>query len=369
MWQTEIVHQYIEVEGLRFGAADRSLLERLATTENDGALRDVYAFLAEWFSSSPVVRVQTSGSTGTPKQMEVEKERMMRSAVRTCEFLGLREGDTALLCMDLKYIGAKMMVVRALVAGLRLRVRRASGHPLADVDGRVDFLAVVPMQLYNTLERASERERLSRVRCVIVGGGAVDRGLQCRLSALPCRIYSTYGMTETLSHIALRLLNGPEASEMYTPFAGVGLSLSSRGTLVIHAPEICAEDVVTNDVVHLHDDGTFTVVGRADNTVNSGGIKIQIEEEEQRLKAFVTVPFALTSVPDARLGEALVLLVDDRCALDNAALSAEAKARLPRYHAPRHIVRVAGIPYTENGKVDRKGCRKLAAASLSAATT
>ena len=360
MWQTDISRQQVEVEGRRFTMADRQLLEQLSHAGADEALCAVCAFLAEWFSPSPMVEVQTSGSTGVPKRMQVEKERMMRSAIRTCEFLGLHRGDTALLCMDLKYIGAKMMVVRALVAGLRLMVRRPSGHPLADVAQGVDFLAVVPMQLYNTLQCAVEAERLAHVRCVIVGGGAVDEALQQRLAGLPCRVYSTYGMTETLSHIALRALNGPQASRLYTPFAGVRLSLSERGTLVVHAPEVCAAVLETNDVVRLHADGRFEVVGRADNTVNSGGVKIQIEEEEQRLKDFVPVPFALTAVSDERLGEALVLLVDAACPLPDEALLTEAKRRLPRYHAPRHVVRVEAVPLAGNGKTDRQSCRRIA---------
>ena len=262
--------------------------------------------------------------------------------------------------MDLKYIGAKMMVVRALVAGLHLWVRRPSGHPLADVEGRVDFLSVVPMQLYHTLEQADERERLSRVRCVIVGGGAVDEALERRLEYLPCRVYSTYGMTETLSHVALRPLNGPEASVGYRPFEGVSLSLSARGTLVIHAPELCSSDLETNDVARLHADGTFTIVGRADNVVNSGGVKIQIEEEERRLKELIDVPFALTSVPDRWLGEALVLLVIRDFPMDDVGLFDAMKALLPRYHVPRHILRVAVVPVAGNGKIDRKACRELA---------
>ncbi|MCD8317668.1 MAG: AMP-binding protein [Paraprevotella sp.] len=360
MWQTDIDRQVIEVEGLRMERADRPECFERARTEPDEALRAVYAFLAEWFSDSPFVEVQTSGSTGVPKRMQVEKKRMMRSAIRTCEFLELRSGVTALLCMDLKYIGAKMMVVRALVAGLRLRVRRASGHPLADVEGRVDFLSVVPMQLYQTLTCAEEKKRLERVRCVIVGGGAVDEDQRKLLADLPCRVYSTYGMTETLSHIALHPLNGPEVSVGYRPFKGVGLSLSSRGTLVIHAPEVCASDLETNDVVRLHADGTFTIVGRADNTVNSGGIKMQIEEEEQRIKSFISVPFALTSVPDVRLGEALVLVLYEDYPTDDAVLDDILKSALPRYHAPRHIVRVTAVPTTGNGKINRKACRELA---------
>lgn len=175
MWQTEIFRQWIWVEGRRFTVADREELCRLAVCGPEGALRDVYAFLVEWFSDTPDVEVQTSGSTGVPKRMRVEKRRMVCSACRTCGFLSLKEGDTALLCMNMKYIGAKMMVVRALVAGLRLMVRPASGSPLSDVEERVDFLSVVPMQLYRCVQDASLRERLSRVRCVIVGGGARRR--------------------------------------------------------------------------------------------------------------------------------------------------------------------------------------------------
>ena len=184
--------------------------------------------------------------------------------------------------------------------------------------------------------------------------------MERQLENLPCRVYSTYGMTETLSHVALRLLNGPEASVGYRPFEGVSLSLSVRGTLVIHAPELCSSDLETNDVAHLHADGTFTIEGRADNVVNSGGVKIQIEEEERRLKELIDVPFALTSVPDRRLGEALVLLVIRDFPMDDVGLFDAMKALLPRYHVPRHILRVAAVPVAGNGKIDRKACRELA---------
>lgn len=358
MWQTEISRQSMWVEGRRFAAADRAELCRLAACEPDGALRDVYAFLAEWFSDAPDVEVQTSGSTGVPKRIRVEKRRMVCSACRTCAFLSLKEGDAALLCMNMKYIGAKMMVVRALVAGLRLMVRPASGSPLSDVAEKVDFLSVVPMQLYRCVQDAGLRERLSRVRCVIVGGGAVDDSLRQALQELPCAVYSTYGMTETLSHVALRRMNGPDASEHYVPLEGIQLSLSENGTLVIDAPDICAERVVTNDVVRLYEDGTFTVLGRTDNVVNSGGIKIQIEEDERILRSCISVPFALTSVPDACLGEALVLLVQDGLPLSDEELRQRMQSALPRYHLPRRIVRVPRIPETENGKIDRRACRK-----------
>ena len=204
MWQTDINKQSIMVAGRRFAIADRSELERLAASDTRPALRPVYAFLAEWFSPSPCVEVQTSGSTGTPKKMFVEKTRMMCSAVRTCGFLGFRSGDTALLCMDLRYIGAKMVVVRALVAGMRLHVCPPSGNPLSGVEEKIDFLSVVPMQLYHILQDAATTRRLSRIRHVIVGGGPVDETLRNRLAGLPCRVYSTYGRTETLFPVLLQ---------------------------------------------------------------------------------------------------------------------------------------------------------------------
>ena len=360
MWQTNIKQQQIRLGGQRFTAADRDTLRQLAGTASDPALRDAYAFLEEWFSPSPWIEVQTSGSTGSPKRMQVEKTRMMHSAARTCEYLGLGADETALLCMNLKYIGAKMMVVRALLAGMRLQVRQPSGNPLAGFDEKIDFLAVVPLQLYHILRNEEEKRELAKVRHVIVGGGAVDEALLPLLAPLPCHVFSTYGMTETLSHIALRPLNGPAASERYTPFKGIGLSLSERQTLVIHAPDLCSNDLVTNDVARLYADGTFTIIGRAENTVNSGGIKIQIEEEEKRLKECIATPFALTSVADERLGEALVLLIDNHYPADDDTLMSDIKSRMPRYHAPRKIIRVEKVPQTENGKINRKACRELA---------
>lgn len=367
MYKTDIAEQSIEIEGRRFTAADREALSELARKEPDEALRQVYFFLSEWYSPDEEVEVQTSGSTGEPKRMRVSKARMICSAVKTCCYLSLCPVAVALLCMDMKYIGAKMMVVRALVCGMRLVVRRPSRHPLADVEEQVDFVAMVPLQFYQTLQKKEEREKLKGIHRVIIGGGAVDEAVLEELCDIPvsCRIYSTYGMTETLSHIALRPLNGCMASERYTPLEGVSLSLSSRGTLTVHVPDVCEETLETNDIVRLYPDGTFTVIGRSDNVVNSGGIKVQIEEDERLLCSCINVPFALTSVPDPSLGEALVLLVARNGCFTVGELLVLAERCLPHYHKPRHIKIVDGIPETENGKIDRKACRELALHLLS----
>ena len=350
--------QRLLLQGKEYTAGDISRLVAEGAENCPPALWDLYLFLEKWFDASPVITVHTSGSTGTPKELVVRKDRMMQSARLTCEFLNLQAGDTALLCMNLRYIGAMMVVVRSLVAGLNLIVRPASGHPLSDIEEPLRFAAMVPLQVYNTLRVPEEKERLEQTDILIIGGGAVDDSLEAEISALPTAVYSTYGMTETLSHIALRRLNGETASKHYYPFPSVELSLSAESTLVIKAPLICGEVLQTNDIACLYSDGSFTIAGRKDNVINSGGIKIQAEEMEKRLRPFIPVPFVVTSVPDPRLGQALTLLIAGQ--VDVRELESKLQTVLDAYHRPRHIFMTESIPQTENGKTDRAGCRILA---------
>ena len=245
-------------------------------------------FLDEWHNDDDSIVVKTSGSTGTPKLLRVEKRRMEASARMTLRFLGLHPGQTALLCMPLDYIAAKMMVVRALVGNLRLVAVEPSGHPLADAgvgDTPIDFAAMVPLQVYDTLMVLEEKERLKKVGQLIIGGGAVSHSLARELACLPNPVWSTYGMTETLSHVAMRRLNGPQPDSWYTPLEGVDIGQDNDGCLTIDAPLICPHPLHTNDVVRLHDDGKrFMVLGRKDNVVCCGGVKIQAEEVEERLQ-------------------------------------------------------------------------------------
>ena len=322
-------------------------------------------FLAEWHNDSPTLLVHTSGSTGQPKPMLVEKRRMKASARMTCRFLGLQPGDTALLCMSLDYIAGKMMVVRALTCGLELITVPPSGNPLGTVAGHIDFAAMVPLQVYNSLQVPEECERLKTIRHLIIGGGAIDAELERALADFPNPVYSTYGMTETLSHIALRRLNGPERSDWYTPFDGVRLSLNDDGCLVIDAPTVHDGTLVTNDIAELRlplrsemaGKVAFRILGRKDNVICSGGIKIQIEEVERLLRSCVRVPFIITKVPDVRLGEQVVMLTESS---DTATLQAICRNVLPKYWLPRHILTVPHIPMTATGKPARHEAQQLA---------
>lgn len=350
--------QRLLLEGKEYAPEDIFRLVAEGAGNCPPALWDLYLFLNEWFDASPIITVHTSGSTGVPKELVVRKDRMMQSARLTCEFLNLQAGDTALLCMNLRYIGAMMMVVRSLVAGLNLVVRPASGHPLSDVEVPLKFAAMVPLQVYNTLRVPAERKRLEHTDILIIGGGAVDDSLEAELKTIPIAAYSTYGMTETLSHIALRRLNGEAASKCYYPFPSVELSLSAENTLIVKAPLICDDVLQTNDIACLCSDGGFTIAGRKDNVINSGGIKIQAEEMENRLQPFIPVPFAVTAVPDPRLGQALTLLIAGKP--DIKELENKLQAVLETYYRPKHIFITELIPQTENGKIDRTGCRILA---------
>lgn len=327
----------------------------------DEYLQDLDAFRREWEDDSPTVEVHTSGSTGAPKAMRVEKARMRASARLTCRFLGLKEGDTALLCMPMRYIAGKMMAVRAQVAGLRPIPVAPCGRPLKHLNEAPHFAAMTPMQVYNSLQVPAEKEKLMRIRRLIIGGGAIDAALEKALQDFPHPVWSTYGMTETLSHIALRRINGPEAADCYTPLEGVSVRLSEEGTLIIRAPEVCAEELTTNDLAKTDADGRFRILGRKDNIINSGGVKIPIEQVEAVLKEHLDVPFQITAAPDAKFGEAVAMIYEgtpDRA----EALRRLCKDVLPPYRVPKHYRAVEALPLTGTGKPDRAEARRLFAA-------
>lgn len=286
--------------------------------------------------------------------MLVEKRRMLASARITCDFLGLQSGDTALLCMSLDYIAGKMMVVRSLERGLKLITIEPSGHPLVN-NSQLSFAAMVPMQVYNSLQLPEERERLKSIRHLIIGGGAIDDAMAAELKTFPNAVWSTYGMTETLSHIALRRLNGPDASDLYTPFPSVSISQNTDGCLIIDAPEVCAEPLVTNDIVEIISPHRFRILGRKDNVICSGGIKIQIEEVERQLHPYLQAPYLISKRPDEKFGEVAVLLTEG--SVDEAQQVCE--RILPKYHQPKAYLHVDQIPLTETGKPARKIAESL----------
>ena len=317
-------------------------------------------FLDEWNNPKNTVEVQTSGSTGVPKCIQVEKQRMLNSARITCDFLGLKAGDTALLCMPLDYIAGKMVVVRSIERQLRLTTVEASGHPLKNITNSFDFAAMVPMQVYNSLQVAEEREKLRTIKHLIIGGSPINDDLQQQLSSFPNNVWSTYGMTETLSHIALRRLNGENASLWYTPFNTVSISLNANGCLVIEAPLVHEGRLETHDRAEIRD-GKFRILGRLDNVINSGGIKIQAEEVEEMLRPHIKMPYLISKCSDEKFGEIVVLLTE----CPDLSLVKEICCNvLPKFWQPKHYLYTSHIPLTGTGKPARKAAEEWCSTEL-----
>lgn len=346
-------------------------------------------FLHDWFSESPVFHVRTSGSTGIPKQIPVLKKHAVNSAKATCSYLGLKRGDNALLCLSTRYIAGKMMIVRAITAGLNLWTVPVDGHPLKPFlnspHPHFHFAAMVPLQVINSLQTENERDLLAQIDKIIIGGAPIDPQLEADLRSFPNTLLSTYGMTETLSHIAMRPLNGSQASPYYTPLPGVHVRADADAALIIDFPEIGITQLKTHDRVHiissaLDRTANFKILGRIDNIINSGGLKIQPEEIESKLAFLHPNHYAVTSLPHPVLGEAIVLLISTQ-SIQNQLDSANTKIlkrqnwqnasersdflkllsiHLSKYHLPKAIGWVDVLPFTPNGKIDRIALKQLA---------
>jgi len=317
----------------------------------------VISFLKEWHSGTPTVSVQTSGSTGIPKVFEIEKSKMLNSARMTCNFLNLKEGDAALLCLPVEYISGKMMVVRALERKLKLSVATPSAKPVQNLDVTIDFCAMSPLQVENSLHK------ILFIKNLIIGGAQVSQSLKNKISQslkdknTETTVYETYGMSETLSHIALKQIY-PVSEEYFSVFKGIEIALDERRCLKISAPALHPEILQTNDLVELKDDRHFKFLGRIDNVINSGGLKIHPEELESLLHRYIPREAAFLGVNDEKLGQKLVLVIEGEqnkdltSQLDEALKETEKK--FSKNHLPKTIHFIPVFPRIPNGKLNRK---------------
>lgn len=328
-------------------------LEIKYLNKNTDFIKKVDFFLKEWFSDTTKVSVQTSGSTGTPKIFEIEKEKMLNSAKMTCDFLGLEKGQKAFLCLPTEYISGKMMLVRALERELILYAEEPSLSPLASLEESMDFCAMTPLQVEHSLEK------LYLIKNLIIGGAEVSESLigkiNNQLSAInqqpATKIYETYGMSETLSHIALKQIY-PVREKFFTALEGVDISVDERGCLRIFAPKLSSEILQTNDLVELNGDRQFRFLGRLDNVINSGGVKIFPEQLEALVKKEIPNEVVFLGISDEVLGQKLVLVVEG----EENKRTLEKLSSIPydkKLHRPKEIIFVEKIPRTPNGKVKR----------------
>ena len=310
--------------------------------------RSIGEFLLDWTSQESTVQVQTSGSTGKPKTIVLKKEHMVNSALATGEYFRLKPEQRALLCLPCTGIAGKMMLVRAMVLGLHLDMVEPSSSPLKDTDNIYDFVAMVPLQVQNSIHQ------LDRVGQIIIGGAPVDSNLRNELSKLPVRAYETYGMTETITHIAVKKIDGKNVNPFET-LPDVSVSQDDRGCLVIDAPKISDSNIITNDVVELISKNQFHWLGRHDSIINSGGIKLIPERIEQKLSTLIEPRFFVAGLPDNRLGKKLVLVME--CGpMDEEGLLKTIKALegISKYEVPKQVYFVRSFVETSTRKVDRK---------------
>lgn len=313
--------------------------------------QSVVYFLKLWFSISKTLFVQTSGSTGKPKIIEVEKQNMLNSAKMTCDFLGLKSNDTALLCLPVEYISGKMMLVRAIERGLKIKLEKPSLTPLKNLTESVDFCAMTPLQVEHSLDK------IHLIKKLIIGGAEVSEKLRANMLHSQSQIFETYGMSETLSHIALRQI-APKGQDYFKVLGDIIITQDERNCLVIEAPKLTKNKLITNDIVEIVQEGEFKFLGRIDHVINSAGVKIFPELLEQLVKSEVYREVVFIGIPDETLGQKLVLVVEG---IENKQIMdqlSEIKYQ-QKLHRPKEIIFIKKIPRTPNGKVSRQGLLDL----------
>lgn len=312
----------------------------------------LYSFILQWISDEEFIKVKTSGSTGNPKEINISKKAMVASAKLTGDFLKLQKGDKALLCLPVNYIAGKIMVVRAFILGLNLIPTEPTGNPLENKNKDFDFAAMTSMQVFNILNEKSGMGKLNNIKNLIIGGGEISPKLERKLKSINNKTYHTYGMTETVTHIALRKINGEDENVNFKALNKVWFEQDKRDCLIIHAPHISNESIITNDIVNLNSKTEFEFIGRYDNIINSGGIKIIPEIIENKIEAFVNQRFFIYGKPDEKLGEKVILVVEGKP--DSQIEKNLEKIAFSNYEKPKEIIFIKKFVETGNGKINRE---------------
>ncbi len=334
-------------------------------------------FCRDWQAGQADFVLHTSGSTGTPKPIRLTRAQMQASAQLTGAALGLLPGDPALVCLNVRYVAGVMMLVRGLELGLPLTVVEPTTH-LPDAlppNAQFAFTAVVPLQLQTLLADPRGLALLNPMKAILVGGAATSPALEQAVQTLTSPVWATYGMTETVSHIALRRLNGPSASDWFTALPGVTLGLDERGCLHIQSAATNFALIQTNDLADLQPNGRFRLLGRADSIINSGGVKVSPEAVERVIERILaeqglTVRLFVAGLPDERLGQRIVV-VSEKLSMNNdqwkmqngksviladvlALIQEAVRQEVGPYAAPKEWLITDRFAETPTGKIDRK---------------
>ncbi|MDB4292699.1 AMP-binding protein [Maribacter sp.] len=354
---TNAIHPEFRLNGISF---TQEVLKGVACDfikEGEIHEKAIGEFLCDWLDDSPTLEVQTSGATGMPKRIVLQKLHMVNSALATGKFFDLQAGSSALLCLSADYIAGKMMLIRAMALGLRLDSLAPASNPLREIDKEYDFGAMVPLQLQNSIQK------IARIKTLLVGGAPLSTSLKERLKNTPSRIFETYGMTETITHIAVKEIATAstltEQSETFKALPGVRFSTDLRNCLEIDAPKVTNEQIITNDVVQMISDTEFQWLGRYDNLINSGGVKLHPEQVEKKLLGIIDAPFFVTGIADVVLGEKLVLVIEGEIDVASVLEKIKVNTVLERFEIPKALFTLPQFIMTGSGKIRRKETMKL----------
>ena len=316
----------------------------------DSEQKELGLFLEAWLQDQDTITVHTSGSTGVPKPLEVSKAAMKASAEQTAAFFNLSPGNTALLCLPIQYIAGKMMLVRAMVIGLDIDL--IAPKTQLDLEGKTyDFAALIPLQASATFEL------LGDIKKILIGGAPIPAALRKSLAKKHPHCIETYGMTETLTHVATRPVSDPPVP--FTAMPKIGIDMDADNCLVLTVPYISKTAIRTNDVVELVAERSFRLLGRRDFVINSGGKKIFPEQLEEKLALLLDTPFFFAGIPDATLGEKLILVLAGNTKEKHAALEMATQALgADKHHVPKEVVCVEAFVLTKSGKLDRMATLK-----------
>ena len=334
------VHNLFKLNGFHLNRNDLCRVAYSFIKEGEEFEKSVGDFILDWFDNKLYIEMNTSGTTGTPKLIRVDKQAMVNSAIATGDFFDLKPGDKALHCLPTKFIAGKMMFVRGFILGLDVDFVAPSSHPMMQNDTKYDFVAMVPLQAQNSLSQ------LKNVKKMIVGGAKMSNTLEKGLSKLKTKVYETYGMTETITHIAAKKIG----EEAFSILPNIKIRQDDRNCLVIDAFKISNDSIVTNDLVELLGENQFVFLGRIDNVINSGGIKLIPEKIEDKLSDKINSRFFVAGKQDVVLGEKLVIVIEGEQQILNDTIF----DGLDKYEKPKEVFYVSKFSETESGKIKRK---------------
>lgn len=350
------VHNHFKLNGIHYNSEGLKTVAYSLIKEGEPFEVSIGNFLLDWLDTKDYIIAKTSGSTGTPKAIKLPKQAMVNSAIATGDFFKLESGNSALLCLPCTYIAGKMMLVRALILGLALDYVQPTATPKIKTNKTYHFCAMVPLQLANVIDQCATIKQL------IVGGSKVEMSLLKQLKNKPLSVCETYGMTETITHVAVKPIPTKiqKGSDYFKALPKVQFAQDKRNCLIINAPHVLDEAIITNDVVELKSKTEFYWLGRYDNVINSGSIKLYPEQIEQKLKDTIKERFIVSSEPDNTLGEQLIVIIENPSeSIEFIFERVKSLKTLTKFEVPRKIYNIPKFPETASGKIQRQKTLKL----------